>query len=306
MAHNAQGAGGRYTGGTMNTLIQKLVAEGIVVTDGSWGTQLQQRGLARGECPDSWNLSNPEKVGEVARLYVEAGSRVILTNTFGANAVVLGKFGIADKAAAINRAGVEISKHAAGDRAYVFASMGPCGKMLVSGDITPDALREVFTDQSRALAAAGADGIVVETMMDVEEARIAVEAAKATGLPVVASMVFDSGKQKDRTMMGNTPEQAVTALTAAGADVIGANCGQGIEGFIPICTRMRAATGVPLWMKPNAGLPELVDGQVVYRTTPSEFAKFVPELIRAGAGFLGGCCGTSREFVEAIRRTVSV
>ena len=288
----------------MHALIQKLIAGGVVVTDGSWGTQMQKRGLARGECPDSWNLTHPEKVEEVARLYVEAGSRVILTNTFGANAVVLGKFGIADKADAINRAGVEISKRAAGDKACVFASMGPCGKMLVSGDITAGDLRKVFDEQARALHAAGADGIVVETMMDVNEARIAVEAAKETGLPVVASMVFDSGKQKDRTMMGNTPEQAVTELTAAGADVIGANCGQGIGGFVPICARMRAASPIPLWMKPNAGLPELVDGEVVYRTSPADFVKFVPALASAGANFIGGCCGTSREFVEAIRDSV--
>ena len=154
--------------------------------------------------------------------------------------------------------------------------------------------------------AAGADGIVVETMMDVNEAVIAVRAAKETGLPVVASMVFDSGKQKDRTMMGNTPEQAVTELTAAGADVIGANCGQGIEGFVPICARMRTASSIPLWMKPNAGLPELVDGQVVYRTTPADFVKFVPALAGAGANFIGGCCGTNREFVEAIRDSVRV
>jgi methionine synthase I (cobalamin-dependent) len=119
-------------------------------------------------------------------------------------------------------------------------------------------------------------------------------------------MVFDSGKQKDRTMMGNTPELAVSELTAAGADVIGANCGQGIEGFIPICARMRAATNLPLWMKPNAGLPELVNGKTVYRTSPAEFARFVPELVKAGANFIGGCCGTNGEFVEAIRRTLGM
>jgi 5-methyltetrahydrofolate--homocysteine methyltransferase len=285
----------------MHALIEKLITQGIVVTDGSWGTQMQKRGLARGECPDTWNLAHPEKVEEVARLYVDAGSRVILTNTFGANAVVLEKYGMAGSAAAINRAGVEISKRAAEGRAYVFASMGPCGKMLVTGDVTEERLRDVFGEQALAMKDAGADGIVVETMMDVNEARIAVIAAKATGLPVVASMVFDSGKQKDRTMMGNTPEQVVEELTRAGADVIGANCGQGIEGFIPICARLRAATGMPLWMKPNAGLPEMAGGEVVYKTTAADFAKFIPALIQAGANFLGGCCGTGSEYVEAIR-----
>ena len=288
----------------MHTLIKQLIAEGVVVTDGSWGTQLQIRGLGRGECPDTWNLSHPGRVGEVAALYVEAGSRVILTNTFGSNAVVLGKFGVADKADAINRAGVEISKRAAGEKAYVFASMGPCGKILMSGDVTVAELQRVFSEQARSLHAAGADGIVVETMMDINEARIAVEAAKETGLPVVASMVFDSGKLKDHTMMGNTPEQAVSELIAAGADVIGANCGQGIEGFIPICERMRAASAVPLWMKPNAGLPELIGGETIYRTSPAEFARHVPDLLRAGANFIGGCCGTNGEFVGVIRRAL--
>jgi methionine synthase I (cobalamin-dependent) len=141
-------------------------------------------------------------------------------------------------------------------------------------------------------------------MMDVNEASIAVQAAKETGLPVVASMVFDSGKMKDRTMMGNTPEQAAEELAKAGADAVGANCGQGIEGFIHICARMRKVTGLPIWMKPNAGIPEIIDGEVIYRTTPDVFANFVPELLNSGANLIGGCCGTNANFVQAIRKAV--
>ncbi|MCU0844526.1 MAG: homocysteine S-methyltransferase family protein [Spirochaetes bacterium] len=288
----------------MHALIELLLKEAPVVTDGSWGTQLQKRGLSRGECPDMWNLSNPDRVREVAALYVNAGSRIILTNTFGANRFVLGKFQAAEKVVGINGAGVKISKDAAAGRALVFASIGPSGKMLVSGDVTEASLAEAFEEQASALSAAGADGIVVETMMDINEAVIAVRAAKATGLPVIASMVYDSGKAKDRTMMGNTPEHCAEALAAAGADAIGANCGQGIEGFIPVCKKLNAATALPLWMKPNAGLPEMVNGEVVYRTGAEEFARHVPALLENGACFLGGCCGTGAEFITEIRRAI--
>jgi methionine synthase I (cobalamin-dependent) len=176
--------------------------------------------------------------------------------------------------------------------------------MLMTGEVSEDDLRWAFAEQARAAVAAGADGIAVETMADLAEARLAVAAACAVGLPVVASMVFDSGRDKDRTMMGTTPEQAAKELTAAGADVIGANCGLGIAGYVPICRRLRAATDRPIWIKPNAGLPEMVEGRAVYRTTPEEFASFVPALLEAGASFLGGCCGTGPEFVRAIKEVV--
>lgn len=288
----------------MKPLLEKLLAGGPVITDGAWGTQLQARGLGIGEFPDLWNLTNPGKVEEVARAYVEAGSQVILTNTFGANRVRLAETGRAAKAAAINRAGVEISKKAAAGRARVFASLGPSGKLLMTGEVAEDDLRAAFTEQAWALTQAGADAIVVETMSDLAEATLAVAAARETGLPVVACMVFDAGKDKDRTMMGSTPEQVAKALTQAGADVIGANCGQGIEGFIPIGQRLRAATDRPLWLKPNAGLPQLVDGRALYTTTPAEFVAHVPALVKLGVSFLGGCCGSSPEFIQAIARSL--
>lgn len=261
---------------------------------------MQKQGLAVGEFPDAWNLQYPDRVRAVARAYVDAGSRVILTNTFGSNRVRLADAGLADKVEAINGAGVRLSKEAAGQRAKVFASIGPSGKMLLTGDVTSAALRDAFVEQAKALAGAGADGLVVETMSDLSEARVAVEAAKATGLPVVACMVYDSGRLKDRTMMGTTPEQAAEALAASGADVIGANCGQGVEGFVAIARRLRAATGVPLWIKANAGLPEFVDGKAVYRTTAAEFAQFLEPLVEAGADFVGGCCGTGPAFIRAL------
>ena len=284
----------------MHPQIQQLLANGPIVTDGAWGTQLQARGLAVGEFPDAWNLTHPDRVAEVARAYIEAGSQLILTNTFGANRLRLAEAGLADKVEEINHAGVAISKHAAGRGVFVFGSIGPSGKMLLSDDVAPHDLQRAFAEQAAALAAAGADALVIETMSGIEEARLAVAAARPTGLPVVVCMVFDTGKDKDRTMMGHTPEQAAEALTKAGADVIGVNCGQGIAGFVKICQRLRATTRLPIWIKPNAGLPEMVDGRAVYRTSPEEFAGHVPALLAAGVDFIGGCCGTSPEFVRAI------
>lgn len=283
----------------MNQLLAQLLARGPALTDGAWGTQLQARGLATGDFPDLWNLSHPDRVAAVAQSYVDAGSQVILTNTFGANRIRLTEAGAADRVAEINRAGAEISRRAAGGKAKVFASIGPTGKMLMTGEVSEADLLAAFTEQASALASGGADALVVETMADLTEAQIAVRAAKTTGLPVVACMVFDSGKNKDRTMMGTTPEQAVAGLEEAGADVVGANCGQGIAGFVPICARIHAATRLPIWIKGNAGLPQMVDGKVHYATTPEEFAAFIPQLVQAGASFIGGCCGTSPDFIRA-------
>lgn len=289
----------------MHPLIESLVKNGPVVTDGSWGTQMQKRGLKRGQSPDSWNLSHADQVREVAEQYVNAGSQIILTNTFGASRLSLANFRLAEKAVEINMAGVRISKEAAADRAYVFASIGPTGRMLITRETTEEELQNVFEEQAKAQARAGADGIIIETMIDIDEARIAAMAAKQTGLPVIVSMVYDSGEDKDRTMMGNSPEEVVAEISKIGVDGFGANCGQGIEAFLPICRRMRQATDLPIWIKPNAGLPEVVDDGVVFRTTPREFVQYVPDLIQAGANFIGGCCGTDQEFVKAIRQTVA-
>ena len=288
----------------MHPLLEQLLSGRPVVTDGAWGTELQARGLGLGEFPDAWNLTHPERVGAVAEAYVEAGSQVILTNTFGANRIRLADNGLAAEVVSINRRGVEISRAAANDRVRVFASIGPTGKLLMSGEVSEEEMRTAFEEQARALAEAGADALVVETMSDLAEAKLAIAGARTTGLPVVACMVFDSGKNKDRTMMGATPEQAAQALGEAGADVIGANCGQGITGFTAICHRLRAATDRPLWIKPNAGLPEMVDGQAHYSATPEDFAAIIPELVREGAAFVGGCCGTRPDFITAISRQV--
>ncbi|MGE5325883.1 MAG: homocysteine S-methyltransferase family protein [Deltaproteobacteria bacterium] len=273
-----------------------------MLTDGAWGTEFMAQGLNPGECPDAWNLKSPERVLAVARAYVEAGSRIILTNTFGANRIALGRHGFADRAREISRAGVELSKRAADGRAAVFASIGPSGKLLAMGEVAESELREAFIEQAGVLAGAGSDALVIETMSDLEEAKLAVAAARATGLPVVACMAFDSGKTKTQTMMGTTAEAAARVLTEAGADVIGANCGQGIGNFLEIYRRLTSATGRPIWLKPNAGEPQLSANQTVYATTPKEFAEIAISLVEAGAAFIGGCCGTTPDFILALSK----
>jgi 5-methyltetrahydrofolate--homocysteine methyltransferase len=268
---------------------------GLLITDGAWGTQLQALGLAPGAAPDTWNLAHPERVEAVARAYVEAGSQVILTNTFRANAVAM-----EGDLEAINRAGVAISKRAAGARALVFASIGPTGKMLMTGEIAPAQASAAFAAQAAALSEAGADALLLETMSDVEEARLAVAAAKTTGLPVVVSFAFDSGKNKDRTMMGATPEAVAAAMLEAGADAVGANCGVGVEYAAPICRRLRTACGLPIWIKPNAGLPKMDGAAISYGTSAEFFASHYHALREAGASFLGGCCGSTPDFIRAL------
>jgi 5-methyltetrahydrofolate--homocysteine methyltransferase len=286
----------------MQPLIEELLARSPVLTDGAWGTEFERLGLPAGECPDLWNLQRPADVEQVASAYVEAGSRVILTNTFGANRIALARHGMSGHVKEINHAGVAISRKAAEPRACVFACIGPSGKLLAAGEVTEDELRDAFSEQSRVLAAAGAQALVVETMSDLTEAKLAVAAARETGLPVVACMTFDSGKEADRTMMGIAPEQAAQELAATGADVIGANCGRGIEPALPVCARLARATDQPIWMKPNAGLPKLVGDRAVYTMGAEEFARAAVRLVREGAAFVGGCCGTGREHIRAVRQ----
>ncbi len=285
--------------------IAAWLQNGPLIADGAWGTELQARGLEPGECPDIWNITHPDRVAEVARGYVDAGSRVILTNTFRANRITLDSHNLERRATEINREGVNISREAAAGRALVFASIGPSGKILIAGEVSEEELAAAFREQAEALAAAKPDALIIETMSDISEAKIAVAAARAAGLPVIVSFAFDTGKNKDRTMMGATPEQVASEMAAAGADAVGANCGVGIETAIVLCRRLRSACGLPLWIKPNAGLPEVVEGKTIYRTEPEHFASFVPDLVAAGASFVGGCCGSNPAFIAAMASALS-
>lgn len=285
--------------GARMSRLREWLAGGLMISDGAWGTQLQARGLASGTTPDTWNLTHAEQVESVARAYVEAGSQVILTNTFRANAIAMHSSTEAELDA-INRAGVAISKRAAGNQALVFASIGPTGKILMSGEIGGEQVTAAFAAQAQSLAAAGADALLIETMSDIEEARLAVEAARRTGLPVLASFAFDSGKSKDRTMMGATPEAVAAAMVEAGADAVGANCGVGVELSVPICKRLCAACDLPVWIKPNAGLPTIEGTAIRYATSADYFASHYAALAEAGASFVGSCCGSTPDFIRAL------
>jgi methionine synthase I (cobalamin-dependent) len=285
--------------------LDKWIARKPVLTDGAWGTELQRRGLGVGECPDIWNLENPEAVESVAKAYVEAGSQVILTNTFRSNRITLAAHGLAARVREINLEGVRISRRAAAGRSGVFASLGPTGKMLMMGETSETEVSEAFREQAQLLADAGADALIFETMSDLAEARLGVLAALSTQLPVLVSFVFDTGKQKDRTMMGHPPEQVAKEMAEAGAAAVGANCGLGIAECIPICERLHASSSLPVWIKPNAGLPEIVDGLPTYRISPEEYASLVPSVVNAGACFIGGCCGTQPPFIAACARRLA-
>lgn len=272
----------------------------LTIADGAWGTELQGRGLGQGECAESWNVDHPDRVGDVARSYVAAGSDVILTNTFGGNRFALERHGLAERVAELNEAGATVSREAAGERVLVAGSVGPTGKLLMMGEVSPEDVREAFSEQIEALQKGGVDLICIETMSDVEEAVLAVEAAKGAGLPVVACMTYDSGPEKTRTMMGLEPARTVPRLLDAGAEVVGANCGLGIEGYLSVCRLVCAQTSGPVWIKPNAGLPERRGNQTVYLQSAAEFCSFIPALVAAGATVIGGCCGTTPEHIELI------
>lgn len=283
--------------------LRAWLAAGPLLADGAWGTELQKRGLPVGVIPDLWNLERPDRVAEVASAYADAGSRLILTNTFRSNPIALGD-GLAAKTDELNRAGVRISRGAASRGIRVIGSMGPVGKILAAAEVEPEEVQEAFERQAGALADAGADALLLETFSDLEEARLALAAARRTGLPVILSFTFGSGRKHDRTMTGATVEQAAHLAKECGADAVGANCGLGSSEFANLCRRFAACCALPLWMKPNAGLPAIVEGQAVYTVSEEEFAGSMLAILEEGAGFVGGCCGTTPEMIRAVAARV--
>ena len=291
----------------MEGLLARLGRGDVLVGDGAWGTQLMQRGLPAGQPPEWFALDKPETIEEVARLYVEAGADLITTDTFGGTSFRLKLHGLDGERERINRRAVEAVKRAVSGRALVSASVGPSGQLLEPfGDTSPDAVEAAFAEQIAALAAAGADVLCIETMGDLTEATRAVKAAKATapGVPVMATMTFEPTPRGYFTVMGVSVEKAAAGLEAAGADVVGSNCGTGIADMVEIARRMVRATRLPLLIQPNAGLPVSRDGQVVYDETAETFAARVPELLELGVAIVGGCCGTTPDHTRAIRRAV--
>lgn len=278
-----------------------------MVSDGAWGTFLQQKGLQPGECPEGWNLTHPDDVLSIAQSYIDAGADMVETNSFGGNYFKLKNYGLEDRVSEINRAAAELSRKAAGTNHFVLGSVGPTGKLLMMEEVTENELYEAFKQQSIALEAGGADAIVIETMTDLDEARIAVKAAKEnTGCEVFCTMTFDkilSGEY--RTMMGISPAEMVNELLPAGADAIGANCGNGIANMIEIVREIREVNAeVPILIHANAGMPHYCDGVTTFPETPADMALRVREIVEAGAGMIGGCCGTTPDHICQVHQVV--
>lgn len=291
----------------MEPLARRLERGGVVVADGAWGTLLIERGLAPGACPEVLNLSHPEWIEEIAGLYLDAGAEILTTNTFGGSPLKLRAHGLEHEAARINRRAVELLRGAAGERAWIAASVGPTGMLLEPYGDTPE--REVlaaFERQTAALVEAGADAIAVETMTDLREAALAVRAARsaAPGVPVLASMTFDPTPRGFYTIMGVSLAQAVTGLTEAGADVIGSNCGNGSETMVAVARELVERSTRPVLVRPNAGLPARRDGRVVYLEDPALMARNARRLAELGVALIGGCCGTTPEHIRALREAL--
>jgi 5-methyltetrahydrofolate--homocysteine methyltransferase len=292
----------------MRTIVELVKSGKILVSDGAWGTFLQEKGLAPGECPELWNIERPGDVLDIARSYIDAGADMIETNSFGANAFKLASFNLSSRSAEINKAAAQISRQAAGTNKYVLGSIGPTGKLLMMGDVTPEELYEAFKVQAIGLSDGGADALAIETMSDLEESRIAIRACKEnTSCEVICTMTFDKTSESSfHTMMGVTPTQMTLELIQAGADIIGANCGNGIENMIGIVKEIRNALGsVPVLIHANAGAPVFQNGKTLFPESPEQMAGYVDDLIKAGANIIGGCCGTTPhhiiKIVEAVK-----
>lgn len=291
----------------MSKLIDEIKKGRVLVSDGAWGTFLQKKGLKAGECPESWNLTHPKEVFDIAKSYVEAGSDTIETNSFGGSRFKLAGYGLGDKVFELNKTAAEISRKAAGPDHFVLGSIGPTGKLLMMEEVTEDELYDAFREQAQALEAGGVDAIVIETMTDLEEARIAVKAAKEnTSCDVICTMTFDKIRSGDfRTMMGISPTEMVATLIDAGAAVIGANCGNGISDMIGIVKEIRGVNReIPILIHANAGMPHYCDGETTFPETPEDMAGHVKEIIEAGANIIGGCCGTTPDHICEVHRVV--
>jgi 5-methyltetrahydrofolate--homocysteine methyltransferase len=289
-------------------ILDKIKLGKILLSDGAWGTLLQAQGMNPGECPELWNITHRKEVLGIAKSYLLSGSDIIGTNSFGGSISKLSQYGLEGRVRELNEAAAAISREAAGNNRHVAGSVGPTGKMLLMGDVTENELYDGFCQQVIALEKGGADIIIIETMSAIDEASLAVRAAREnTRCTVIITMTFErNGKGDFHTMMGVSPEEMVISMKDAGAHIVGSNCGNGMEEMIGVVNAIRAIDKtIPVIIQANAGIPEYIDGKTVFRESPEMMASFVPELLKAGVNIIGGCCGTTPEHIKVFSKVLS-
>lgn len=291
----------------MTNFFGKLSKEKVLVSDGAIGSLLFEKGLNPGDCPERFNLEQPEVLAEIAQAYLQAGADIIQTNTFGASPLKLSDYNLDDKTEEINKKAVEIVKQVVDSKALVSGSVGPTGKMLLPyGDIEPAAMKENYKRQIGTLIESGVDLLCIETMTDLNEAVIAIQSAReiSQDIPIITTMTFDVIPQGCVTIMGNKISEVCAKLKEVGANVIGSNCGNGTDNMVTIAKEFIANTHLPIIIQSNAGIPTIIDDQVIYQETPEEFADFTKILLELGVSIIGGCCGTTPDHIRAIRQIV--
>ncbi len=293
------------------SLLLGAFAERVLLCDGAMGTQLQLAGLESGGCGEAWNLDHPERILKIQRGYVDAGSDILLTNTFGASRIMLNRHDEGERTVDINKAAVALARKALGGHGFVLGDIGPFGGLMEPyGEIAPKDVERAFREQARALIEAGADGIIIETQTALEELQIAVAASHEAGAQVViGSIAFDRMVEGNdvRTMMGVSPEYAAEFMVQRGCHILALNCGTGINMIMAadIVRRYRKVSGLPCMAQPNAGQPVLENMKVVYKETPDEMAAGLPELLAAGANIVGGCCGSTPDHIRRFRQILT-
>jgi 5-methyltetrahydrofolate--homocysteine methyltransferase len=289
----------------MTNFFERLKQEKVLVSDGAIGSLLFEKGLNPGDCPERFNLERPDVLAEIVQAYLQAGADILQTNTFGASPLKLADYKLEDKTEEINQRAVEIVKQIVGSKALVSGSVGPTGKMLTPyGDVEPATMKDNYRRQISTLIDSGADLLCIETMTDLNEAIIAVETAReiSQDIPIIATMTFDVIPKGCVTIMGNMVAEVCKNLEAAGANVIGSNCGNGTKNMIVIAQEFIDNSQLPIIIQSNAGLPSVINNSVVYQETPSDFNEFSKTLIDMGVSIIGGCCGTTPDHIRAIRQ----
>jgi 5-methyltetrahydrofolate--homocysteine methyltransferase len=287
----------------MNKLLSKIEIKRVLVSDGAWGTELIKKGFQSGSCPELWNLEKPDEIYSIAKTYVDAGSDIISTNSFGASKIKLEHFGLSDSTYQINRKAAEISKSAAKEK-LVMGSIGPTGKFLMTGEISEEELRQSFSEQLNGLLDGGVDAILFETFYDLDELNAGIETIRElSSIPIICSVTFNKNSDDEfHTLMGNSIREVYSFLFEKGVNLVGVNCGNGYFDSIEIVKQIKKDFPESnILIQPNAGLPEIISGQLVYSETPEKIISAIEKFLEMGVSIIGGCCGTTKEHIKIIR-----